>query len=78
MPEAPGLPQLRAAINGGQHRRDRADAAATDDVNFDAGFLDGAQCAGMVRAVGARPCEQERGAAFWRVGVAGLGHSLRC
>ena len=46
-PEAAALPQLRPAINGGEHSAERADAAAADKIDLDAGVLQRAPCRGF-------------------------------
>ena len=44
------LPEPRAAVDRGEHRADRADAAAGDEIDPDAGFVQRAQHAGVIRA----------------------------
>ncbi len=50
------------AIDRGEHRSDGADAAAADEIEFDAGFVEGAQDARVIRAVGAGAGQDQRGA----------------
>ena len=56
-----------AAVHRREHRADRADAAAGDEIDADAGFVQRAQHAGVVRARRARSGQHERGAQPRRV-----------
>ena len=64
-PEAAGSHSCEPPSTAAEHRGDRANAAAADDVDLDAGFLERAHRAGVVRAVGARAGEQQGRSSFW-------------
>ena len=61
-PQARGLPQPRRAVDGGKQRRHRAHAAAGDQVDADAGLVQRAHGASVIRAVDAAAGEHQRGA----------------
>ncbi len=65
-PESLLVPEARRAVDGGEQRADRADAASGDDVELDAGLVQRAQHAGVIRA-GRAGSRSERG----RCGVVG-------
>ena len=66
-PEALVVPQPLRAVDRREQRADHADAAAGDDVELDAGFVERAQHAGVIGAGGAGAGQDERGAALRRV-----------
>src|SRR5204863_2419771 len=74
-PEAAVVPELRSAVHRAEHGGDRTNAAAADDVDLDAGFLDRAHRAGVVRAVGSSAGEQQGRPSLRRVGVARFCHA---
>src|SRR3989441_13281334 len=51
-PEALFVPETWGTVNRGKQRADDADAAARDDIELDARFVQRAQHAGMIRAGG--------------------------
>ena len=55
------------AIDRGEECADGADAAAAHDIDLDAGFVQRAQDARVVRAIGAGAGQDQRGAAFRRI-----------
>ena len=61
-PESLLFPETRGAIDRGEDRSDGTDAAATEEVEFDAGFVQSAQDARVIRAVGAGARQDQRGA----------------
>ena len=67
------VPQPLRAVDRRKQRADDADAAAADDVDLDAGFVERAQHAGVIRAGRAGAGQHERGASLGRVGVSGRG-----
>ena len=70
-PEPLLVPEPLRAVDRREQRADDADAAAGDDVELDAGFVQRAQDAGVIGAGGAGAGQDERGAALWRVGFGG-------
>ena len=70
------LHRLCAAVDGGKQRRHGADAAAGDDVELDAGFVQRAEDAGVIRAGRAGAGQNECGAKLWGVGVEGSADSV--
>src|SRR5262249_39118786 len=74
-PESTFVPQTLGAVDGGEQGANRADAAAGDDVDLDAGFMERPQGAGVIRAVGAGSSQYQSGGALRRVRFgAALGH----
>ena len=59
-PQARGLPQPRRAVDGGKQRRHRAHAASRDQIDADAGLVQRADGAGVIRAVDAAAREHQR------------------
>ena len=70
-PEPLRLPEPLRAVDGREQRADDADAAAGDDVDLDAGLLQRAQHAGVIRAGRAGAGQDERGAKLGGVGFGG-------
>jgi hypothetical protein len=66
-PEAGLLPQSRAAVDRREHRAEHANAAAGDQVDADAGLMQGAEHTGVIRATGAGTGEYQRRAQPCRV-----------
>jgi hypothetical protein len=64
LPEAFIVPEVLGTVDGGEERADRADAAAADDVDLDAGFVQGPEHAGMIGAGRAGADEDQRRAAL--------------
>jgi hypothetical protein len=74
-PEALFFPQLLPAVDGGEQGADDADATRADDVELNPRFVQRAQDAGVVRAIGAGARQHECGAALGRVRKGGgVGH----
>ena len=62
-PEPLVVPEPLSAVNGRKEGADHADAAAGDDVDLDAGFVERAQHAGMVGAGRTSAAQHQRGPA---------------
>src|SRR2546425_13056828 len=69
-PEALFVPETWGTVNRGKQRADDADAAARDDIELDARFVQRAQHAGMIRA-GGPGSRQDEGRAKLRGGMIG-------
>ena len=80
-PEPSLVPEPLRAVDRREERADRADAAAGDNVDLDARFMQRPQHAGVVGPGRPRSGQDERSAAAWRVriwrrGEAAVRHSL--
>ena len=53
------------AVNRGKHRTDNADAVSGHDIDLHAGFVQGAQHAGVIGAGRTGPSQQQCGSALW-------------
>ena len=67
LPQPGGFPEPLPAVDRGEHRPHRADAAAGHEIDPDARLVQRAQHAGVIRPGGAGPGEHERGAQPRRV-----------
>ncbi len=74
VPEAFVGPQLLSAVDRGKDRGNGAHAAAGDEVDLHAGFMQRAQHARVIRASRAGTGEDDCRAKLWRVRL-GVGHS---
>src|SRR5262249_54007468 len=74
IPERVFAPQLLSAVNRRKGRRERAHAAAGDDVDFDARFVKRAQHSCVIGAGGTCAGEDDCGEKLWRVRF-GVGQS---
>src|SRR5439155_5215755 len=69
-PEALFVPETWGTVNRGKQRADDADAAARDDIELDARFVQRAQHAGMIRP-GSPGSRQDKGGARRRREMSG-------
>ena len=67
LPQPVVFPEPLAAVNRAEHRADRPDAAAGDQIDADAGLVQRAQHACVIGPGGAGPGQHERGAKPRRV-----------
>src|SRR5690606_9534943 len=75
-PDAARLPERRRAIDGVQDGAESADAARGDEVDLDAGFVEGAEDACVVRAIRAGAGQHQRRTALGGIApqFTGAGH----